>query len=126
MNYDLISQEYATGFKIILNESLPYFFTIFNQTKDINISIVNAFLKLLSSHPDSLIIRKSGEKSAFQVSKLASKILNYNGISTRKGLKLAKRYDKRIQKKNGKLNPGTTADLIAGVIFCALIFGLKI
>ncbi len=126
MHYDLISQEYVSGFEIIINEGLPYFFETFNKTKDLNISIVNTYLKLLSVHPDTLIIRKADKKSAMYISNLALKILKYNGILTKKGLKLALKYDKKIQKENGRLNPGTTADLIAGIIFCALIFGLKI
>ncbi|KKL06222.1 hypothetical protein LCGC14_2598210, partial [marine sediment metagenome] len=62
---------------------------------------------------------------AIYISNLASEILQYGGISSEKGLKLTKILDKELQEKKGKLNPGTTADLISGVIFCALIFGLK-
>ena len=51
--------------------------------------------------------------------------MQYGGISSERGLKLTKNLDKELQEKKGKLNPGTTADLVSGVIFCALIFGLK-
>ena len=124
-SYDLISSEYATGFNIILTEGLPYFVKTFNEYNDINTATVNSFLKLLSKHPDSLIIRKMGKLAAEQVSKLANKALKKGGVSTNKGLKLTLKLDKRLHKKKGKLNPGTTADLIAGTLFCALIFGLK-
>ncbi|NVM36790.1 MAG: triphosphoribosyl-dephospho-CoA synthase [Candidatus Lokiarchaeota archaeon] len=123
--YDLISLEYSTGFNIILNEGLPYFVNLFNQYKDINIATVNTYLKLLSLYPDTLVIRKSGLDSAAAISKRASKILEYGGISSKKGLKLALDLDEELQEKRGKLNPGTTADLISGVIFCALLFGLR-
>ena len=124
-NYDLISNEYSSGFTIILKEGLPYFIDTFNNFKDINIAIVNTYLKLLSNHLDTLIIRKASKKDALVVSKAASDILSHGGISTKKGLNLTIDFDKDLQKENGKLNPGTTADLVAGVIFCALIFGLK-
>ncbi|MFX0056875.1 MAG: triphosphoribosyl-dephospho-CoA synthase [Candidatus Heimdallarchaeota archaeon] len=124
-DYDLISSEYSTGFVIILNEGLKYYFESYNQFKDINIATVNTFLKLLSEHPDTLIIRKSGLESALSVSKMALKILKKGGISTKKGLKMCYKFDKNIQKKKGKLNPGTTADLVAGVIFTTLLFGLR-
>jgi triphosphoribosyl-dephospho-CoA synthase len=123
--YDLISREYATGFKIVLKEGLPYFIDTFNNFKDINIAIVNTYLKLLTNHLDTLIIRKASKKDALAVSKAASDILSHGGISTKKGLKLTIKFDKNLQKQNGKLNPGTTADLLTGVIFCALLFGLK-
>ena len=125
LDYDLISREYATGFKIILKEGLPYFLDSFKEHRDINKTIVNTYMKLLSSHLDTLIIRKAGKLEAIMVSEMASKIISQGGISTKKGLKLSIKFDKKLQKQNGKLNPGTTADLLAGVIFCALLFGLN-
>ena len=124
-DYDLISREYATGFKIVLKEGLPYFLDSFKDNRNINKTIVNTFLKLLSSHLDTLIIRKVGKLEAMEVSEMASKIISQGGISTKKGLKSIIKFDKKLQKRNGKLNPGTTADLLAGVIFCALLFGLN-
>ncbi|MBY8979548.1 MAG: triphosphoribosyl-dephospho-CoA synthase [Candidatus Lokiarchaeota archaeon] len=124
-DYDLISREYANGFKIVLKEGLPYFLDSFKDNRNINKTIVNTFLKLLSSHLDTLIIRKVGKPEALKVSEMASKIILQGGISTKKGLKSTIKFDKKLQKRNGKLNPGTTADLLAGVIFCALLFGLN-
>ncbi|NVM44202.1 MAG: triphosphoribosyl-dephospho-CoA synthase [Candidatus Lokiarchaeota archaeon] len=124
-DYDLISSEYCNGFNIVLNEGLPYFIETFEISQDINIATVNTYLKLLSNHLDTLIIRKSGKKDALEISKTASDILSHGGISTKKGLDLTTKFDKVLQKQNGKLNPGTTADLVAGIIFSALIFGLK-
>ena len=122
--YDLIGVEYSTGFKITLTEGLPYFFLVFNQTKDINIATVNTFLKILAEHPDTLIIRKAGLDNALMVKEKARKIVQYGGIISKKGLKLTQKLDEVLQKQNGLLNPGTTADLIAGIILCALLFGL--
>jgi triphosphoribosyl-dephospho-CoA synthase len=122
---DLISSEYSTGFRITLNEGLPYFFSTFHKYQDINIATVNTFLHILALHPDSLILRKSGIESAMSVSSSASKILMKGGISSEEGLMLTISLDKELQKKKGKLNPGTTADIIAGILFCALIFGLR-
>jgi len=124
-DYDLISNEYSSGFNIVLKEGLPYFLETFKNSQDINITIVNTYLKLLSNHLDTLIIRKTSKKDALEVSKKALDILSYGGISTKKGLELTIKFDKDLHKQNGKLNPGTTADLVAGTIFCALLFGLK-
>ncbi|MFX1573239.1 MAG: triphosphoribosyl-dephospho-CoA synthase [Promethearchaeota archaeon] len=124
-DYDLISLEYSTSFKIILSEGLPYFLEVYNNFGDLNIAIVNTFLKILSVHPDTLIIRKSGLDAALYVSKSASEILEFGGISSEKGFKLSYQLDKELQEKKGKMNPGTTADLLAGIILCALLFGLR-
>ncbi|MFX0081606.1 MAG: triphosphoribosyl-dephospho-CoA synthase [Candidatus Hodarchaeota archaeon] len=125
-DYDSISSEYSTGFNITLNEGLPYLLEAYNRYGDPNIATVNTFLKILSDHPDTLIIRKSGKESALYVSNSASKILEKGGISSEEGLDLTIKLDRELQEKRGKLNPGTTADLIAGIIFCALIFGLRL
>ncbi len=123
---DLISFEYVSGFTSILNKGLPYFIENYNRFSDINIATVNTYLKLLSLHPDTLVIRKSGLDFATYISKKASNILDNGGISSDQGLKLALELDDELQEKKGKLNPGTTADLISGIIFCALVFGLRI
>jgi triphosphoribosyl-dephospho-CoA synthase len=123
--YDLISNEYSSGFNIVLKEGLPYFIETFKLSQDINNATVNTFLNLLSNHLDTLIIRKSSKEDAMEISKKASEILSHGGISTKKGLKLTIRFDNELHKQNGKLNPGSIADLVAGVLFCALIFGLK-
>ena len=124
-DYDMISREYSTNFSIILKEGLPYFFNTYETYKDINIAIVNTFLKVLSNHPDTLIIRKSGLSNAKNVSEAANQVLKLGGIATKNGLKSVMKLDKKLHFKNGLLNPGTTADIIAGIIFCALLFGLR-
>jgi triphosphoribosyl-dephospho-CoA synthase len=124
-NYDLISREYSTNFSIVLNEGLPYYSNTYETCKDINIATVNTFLKILSNHPDTLIIRKSGLNNAKFVSEAADRVLKLGGISTKKGMKAVLKLDKKLQITNGLMNPGTTADIIAGIIFCALIFGLR-
>jgi triphosphoribosyl-dephospho-CoA synthase len=124
-DYDLISREYSSSYRFSLEIGLPYFNKTFEQYHDINIAIVNTYLKLLSENEDSLIIRKSGIDAARIVKNLAKKIVLLGGIATRKGLKMVKHFDRNLQKKEGKLNPGTTADMLTGIIFCALIFGLK-
>lgn len=122
---DLISSEYASGFSIILDEGLQYYLDVFKENNDINMATVHTFLKILSDHPDTLIIRKSGLEAALFVSNKASVILGAGGISTSEGLQLTKELDEVLHSKKGMMNPGTTADLIAGVILCALIFGLR-
>lgn len=124
-DYDSISLEYSQGFRIILEEGLPYFFERFDSTKDINTATVDTFLKILSDYPDTLIIRKSGLAKASYVSQEASEILKCGGISSEIGFKLIKQLDLKLHEKKGMMNPGTTADLLAGIIFCALLFGLS-
>jgi len=124
-DYDLISEEYSSGFKITLQLGFSYFRNTFEKYHDINIATVNTFLKLLSEYEDTLIIRKSGKNAAMRVKNMAKKIMLIDGIATEKGLAMVRQFDKDLQKERGDLNPGTTADILTGVIFCALLFGLK-
>jgi triphosphoribosyl-dephospho-CoA synthase len=124
-DYDLISSEYATGFSIILTEGFPYFLKVFEETQDINIASVHTFLKILADHPDTLILRKSGPSAAKMVSLTAKEIINEKALLSSKGIKMINKLDEFLQSKKGKFNPGTSADLLAGTIFIALIFGLK-
>lgn len=124
-SYDSISYEYANGFQIILELGLPYYLEKYDQTHDINIATVDTFLKLLSEVPDTLISRKLSEKEALDVSKKAEMILKKGGISTREGLKLTKKLDLYMHSHKGKMNPGTTADLLSAVIFMALLLGIR-
>ncbi|MEJ2278047.1 MAG: triphosphoribosyl-dephospho-CoA synthase [Candidatus Lokiarchaeota archaeon] len=70
-------------------------------------------------------MRKSNEKNALKISQEASKIIRMGGISNKDGLKATLELDRFIQRRKGKLNPGTTADILAGVIFCSLISGIR-
>jgi triphosphoribosyl-dephospho-CoA synthase len=123
--YDLISSEYASGFQIVLTEGYPYFIDTFNESKDINLASVNTFLKILANHNDTLIIRKSGESLANEVSLRAKEILKMGGLISEKGKETIINFDNYLQLQKGQLNPGTTADLLAGVLFIALLFGLR-
>jgi triphosphoribosyl-dephospho-CoA synthase len=105
-------------------EGLPFYFEVFNQTDDVNIATVHTFLKILANHPDTLIARKSGEEMAQNVSERAATALELGGLETPEGREMLREMDKSLQQEDGKLNPGTSADLLVGVIFCALIFGL--
>ncbi|MHA1670471.1 MAG: triphosphoribosyl-dephospho-CoA synthase [Promethearchaeota archaeon] len=124
-DYDMISREYSTNFSIILREGLPYFFNIYENYNDINIATVNTFLKILSNHPDTLIIRKSGLSNAKYISQAADRVLKLGGIATKNGQKSVIKLDKKLHYEKGLMNPGTTADILAGILFCALLFGLR-
>ena len=124
-DYDLISYEYANGFPIILSEGFTYYMDIFDKTKDINVASVHTFLNILANHPDTLICRKSGLSAAKMVSLTAKEILDEKGLLTPKGREMINKFDIFLQSKKGKFNPGTSADLLTGVIFISLIFGIK-
>ncbi len=71
--------------------------------------------------PDTLIARKKGIEAAREVSGRAGQVLKHGGIFSEKGQTEIKRLDLALRDKGHTLNPGTTADLTAAVLFVYLV-----
>jgi len=137
--WDNVASEFVSGMRNVFKVGYPSIVENLNSTRDINITIVHAYLRLLSEVPDTLIARKAGlketkdirlavkiglEKTAW-VSQEARKILGLGGLTTPEGRKALEALDERLHEARGELNPGTTADLLAASIMVALLCGLR-
>lgn len=118
---DSLAREYVTDFKITFEIGLTAFMQALKKGAAISNAIVQTFLSILSQVPDTLIARKKGMDTAIDISKQASQILKYGGIFNPKGRQEIHRFDLALRGKKHTLNPGTTADLIAAVLFVFLI-----
>ncbi len=113
--WDSISKEWTEGFNIsfkgysLLNE-------YYMEHKNINLAITKTFLSILSEHPDTLIARKKDLDTSKMVSEMAKNIL-YNGFKKED----IEEFDKFLSKEGNKLNPGTTADLVASSLMIFLL-----
>jgi triphosphoribosyl-dephospho-CoA synthase len=112
--WDNISKEWTNNFKISF-EGYELINKYYNETNDIHLSITKTFLTLLSKYPDTLIARKKGLEVAKMVSKMAKDVLD--NFSMEKVVE----FDKYLSKEGNKLNPGTTADLIASSLMIFLL-----
>ncbi|MFX0097641.1 MAG: triphosphoribosyl-dephospho-CoA synthase [Candidatus Hodarchaeota archaeon] len=119
--WDDISREWITNFEITFDLGYPTFSRILKEIGDVNVATVNTYLTILSSLQDTLIKRKAGQRAAESVRKKAEMILKSGGLLSEKGTDLIWRLDEQLSKKNGLLNPGTTADLTAASIMVALL-----
>ena len=124
MERDSICSEWVTEFRITFEVGYPYLASQM-MINDVNDSILNTFLMIMSRHPDSLIIRKKGVREAEKIRYKASTILEAGGAGTVEGKRLLIRLDKKLQKENGSMNPGTTADLTAASLFVLLLTGWR-
>lgn len=122
--YDSICREWTKGYEITFDVGFPY---LKKQLKihNINTSIVNTYLHILSNHPDTLIQRKSGQDKAHEISVRARVVLENGGASTFKGKKMLFQLDEQLQGNNNMLNPGTTADLTASSLFILTLSGWR-
>ncbi len=123
--YDLIARQYASNFKfcrdLILDWLIPEIEN-FNSKSEL---VLNIFLKILSQEPDSLIFRKNNFVTALKIQKRAQEIQENNTSQTKRGRNLISELNNYMNNKNGNLNPGTTADLTAVVIFICILFGIN-
>lgn len=122
---DSIAREWVSRFQITFEIGVPYFMEIFKESKDINISTVNTFLKILSEVPDTLIARKHGIEKSKEFSETASEILNNGGLKNPNNKKELLNWEKSIIKSEKKINPGTTADLLVSTLFISLLSKIR-
>jgi triphosphoribosyl-dephospho-CoA synthase len=110
---DMIARQYATGFQEVLGTVADTLDACIIDRKDVLTGIAAAQLKLLSTWPDSLIERKCGRSTATAIQHQAA------GVDFDDEAAMAN-FDASLRVDANRLNPGTTADLIAAGLFCLL------
>ncbi|MCL7382969.1 MAG: triphosphoribosyl-dephospho-CoA synthase [Thaumarchaeota archaeon] len=85
-------------------------------------ALAQTFLELLSKYPDTHILRRGGKPLANQISYMASRILSFGGVSTRRGLEALYELDRKMR-RSWRIRPGATADLLASSIAVTLLMG---
>lgn len=113
--YDAIAHEWISGFQrtfrgaSVLEEKL--------REMRMNDAIIFTYLMLLSERPDTLVQSKFGVEKAIQVSEKASQLIeNWD-------LDAIRDFDEELIREG--INPGSTADMVIGSLFIALLGGVK-
>jgi triphosphoribosyl-dephospho-CoA synthase len=115
---DSIASEYATGYAIVFDEGLPFLAGALQERPSTLDAIVSLHLALLAARPDTLIARKAGEEAARAVMAAARQVRDGS-------LSLAD-FDASLRGDDHRLNPGTTADLVAATLLAALLSGVRL
>ena len=115
---DSIASEYANGYAIVFDSGLPLLTGALGDGAPTLDAIVSLHLGLLASHPDTLIERKAGASAARAVTEAAR--------SVRAGTLTLEEFDASLRGPDHKLNPGTTADLVAATLLAALLTGVTL
>lgn len=113
--WDNISKEWSEGFKISFEgyELLKYYY---QEDRDINWAVTKTYIHLLSKYPDTLIARKNNLEVSKEVSRIAKEIKE-NGFKKED----IEKFDIYLSKDGNRLNPGTTADIVAGSLMIFLL-----
>jgi triphosphoribosyl-dephospho-CoA synthase len=112
---DSVASEYVTDYALTFEVGLPALLAALAAGLPLRDAIVELHLRLLDAAPDSLIARKAGADAAARVSAGAREVLA--------GRQPLQRFDASLREEGNRLNPGTTADLVAATLFVALVEG---
>jgi triphosphoribosyl-dephospho-CoA synthase len=115
---DSIASEYATGYAIVFDSGLPLLADALAGGARTPDAIVSLHIGLLASQPDTLIERKAGAAAARAVTEAAREV--------RAGTRTLEHFDASLRGPDHRLNPGTTADLVAGTLLAALLTGVPL
>ena len=115
---DSIASEYTTGYAIVFDTGLSLLADALYDGASTPDAIVSLQIGLLASHPDTLIARKEGAAAAREVTAAAREV--------REGTRSLEDFEASLRSAGNRLNPGTTADLVAATVLAALLSGMRL
>ncbi len=115
---DSIASEYTTGYAIVFDTGLRLLADALRDGIPTLDAIVSLHLGLIASHPDTLIERKAGPAAARAVTAAAREV--------RHGRRSLANFDASLRGPDHRLNPGTSADLVAATLLAALLLGFNL
>jgi triphosphoribosyl-dephospho-CoA synthase len=115
---DSIASEYATGYTIVFDTGLPLLLDALRDGGATPEAIVSVHVRLLALRSDTLIERKAGPAAARAVTARAREVLD--------GSRSLADFDASLRTADHRLNPGTTADLVAAILLAALLSGVRL
>jgi len=116
---DLIALQYANQFATVLQEGLPEYQQRLAR-HDEETAIIGLHLWLIAEHGDSLITRKCGSEVSDEARHRAAQVLKTGWPDTVASERAFLHYDHWLRGDGHRRNPGSTADLVAAILFCHL------
>lgn len=122
-NHDGIAREYGTGFSTTFETAAPALIRARTDGLSWDDAVVETFMTILASTPDTHVARRGGPEVATDISRRAAEVLGAGGVRTGEGRRALGYFDQSLRDPRNIGNPGTTADLTAAAIFVALLQG---
>jgi triphosphoribosyl-dephospho-CoA synthase len=118
---DAVAAEYASDYQTTFEVSVPVLRRARVDGLEWPDAVVELYLTLLASRPDTLIARKAGAAAATEVSRQAAAVVAAGGVRTPAGRTAIAAFDASLSEPHNSRNPGTTADLIAAGLLALLL-----
>jgi triphosphoribosyl-dephospho-CoA synthase len=121
---DGVAREYVTDFATTFESATPALARARGDGLSWDDAVVETYMGLLASGPDTHIARKHGAAVAAAVTAQAATVMAAGGVRTASGRQALAEFDTVLRgyPRNGA-NPGTTADLTAAALFVSLLSG---
>ena len=120
---DAIAREYATDFATTFEIGAPGLRRALSDGLAWREAIVEVYLVLLATSPDTHIVRKLGRDAGVTVQRRARAVLDAGGVRTLAGRDATAALDRELRDEANTLNPGATADLTGAAIYVVLLEG---
>jgi triphosphoribosyl-dephospho-CoA synthase len=117
---DLVAKQYVNNFEDVFVGAAGAIEFGLGLGTSLESAILQAFLYLLKTTPDSLIQRKCGLDTAQEASFRAEGVLLSGALNSEKFNRAFADFDRWLRADGHRRNPGTTADLIAAGLFVLL------
>lgn len=117
---DSIAKQYVTDFADVFDLVVPELQRGVRKGWQLADVVIRTQLRLLAEMPDSLIARKCGVAKAREVAVWAAQVLDAGQPDDEAYHEALADLDFELRSDGHRLNPGTTADLIAAGLFVAL------
>ena len=121
---DMIAAQYANGFREVLTCGLEWLCESQAKLSSQPHRISLLAVRLLAAFADSLIARKCGQRVSDIVREKAQRLLDMGWPMQHDTQSEFAAFDTFLREDGNRRNPGTTADLIAAILFAALRDGL--
>lgn len=131
---DTIAAEYGRGFALIFNHVVPDLAAFYAAGYGLQWATIATFVRCLARQPDTLIARKAGWAKAGEVATWAQRLVDEYFPDNPDFTRFEPReedcevalgdLDFALRGDSHRLNPGTTADLIAAGLFVAVMAGM--
>ena len=117
---DSIAEQYCTDYAFVFDTGVSLLLETASWTSHHQDRLGWVAVQILAAQQDSLIVRKCGSQIADTAQKLAQKTLSAGWPFESQGQIAYNALHTYLIDDGHQRNPGTTADLIAAILFCAL------
>ena len=118
---DTIAREYVSDYDVTFRLAVPAIQQARSRGWSRTEAAAEAYLCVLAEVPDTLIARKEGAARARAVSERAREVLSAGAAGSAERARAEAAFDGELRERGHRLNPGTSADLVAAALFVSLL-----